>query len=50
MQICTVLETGPQAIPEVVIVNTTKLGLFFMAARNRSTGDSRSGDYEHNKG
>jgi hypothetical protein len=35
MQICTVVDTGPQAIPEVVIVNTTKLGLSLMAAKNR---------------
>jgi hypothetical protein len=40
MQICTVLETGLQAIPEVVIVITTRLGLSLMAARNRSTFES----------
>jgi hypothetical protein len=37
-----VFETGPHAMPEVMIVNTTILGLSLMAARKRSTLESPS--------
>ena len=45
-----VFETGRQAVPEVVIVNTTILGLSLIAARNRFTLESPSSLYGRCRG